>query len=115
MDEGCGCCSSSKFIQDDEFKVFGRLIRLADVLLAISDCKNFLALWARAGKFGIVNRFDKVYWNLRADDLEKQSEETINFLYELLERQSQAAIVGITTPEMRAISATAVQPLCVSA
>jgi|SRR5580765_6942954 len=28
--------------------------------------------------------YKKAYWNLRADDLQKQSEETISFLYHLL-------------------------------
>lgn len=62
-------------------------VRLADVLLSIAERIGF----ATVKELGI-NSFGEFFfsdnikerWNLRADDLEKQSEETINFLYELL-------------------------------
>ena len=52
-------------------KPIGRAIHLADVLLAATNQ---------------ANRYELLpgYWNLRADDLEKQSDETVEFLYELL-------------------------------
>lgn len=79
-----------------ELAIVGRPIRLADVLLAIhgryhhGDVVDVRIL--PSGTFqkmytGTVMPGDWDYgpvWNLRADDLEKQSEETINFLAELL-------------------------------
>jgi len=67
--------------------------RLADVLLAIKesesyghyipsvDCEGYFR-----AETGVVIGDEKgdMRWNLYADDLEKQSEETISFLYELL-------------------------------
>jgi hypothetical protein len=74
--------------KESEFKVLGRPIRLADVLLAIlkqDPANRTKLLLESSGQFRQVfpNRLGP-YWNLRADDLEKQSEETISFLYELL-------------------------------
>jgi hypothetical protein len=76
-------------------KVSGRPIRLADVLLAIGQRQkdsetpfNFAI-----HDSGAIMKWDLrlaewfntcIVWNLDADDLEKQSEETITFLYELL-------------------------------
>jgi hypothetical protein len=58
------------------YKVLGRPIRLADVLLAVHEIH---------GSFKYdIDMVERSGWSLRADDLEKQSEETINFLYELL-------------------------------
>jgi hypothetical protein len=64
--------------------------RLGDVLLAFQgqgiatkmaiDENGYFYLFA-GGSFG---REDECSWNLRADDLEKQPEETISFLYDLL-------------------------------
>jgi hypothetical protein len=73
-------------------KCLNATIRLADVLLAMEqsrkrDGSEWLVMFT--GEFRYVNvlhhsleRHPK--WNLRADDLREQSEETINFLYELL-------------------------------
>jgi hypothetical protein len=73
-------------------KILGRPIRLADVLLAFSvehfpkrddilaivDVQAALDIyWAKVKD--IIRRFD-----LRADDLEKQPEETVDFIYSLL-------------------------------
>jgi len=69
-------------------------IRLADVLLAIGTLKRFspapeafsigehlsLDFFAHGDD---ANRF-RISWNLRADSLEQQSEETVKFLWELL-------------------------------
>jgi hypothetical protein len=61
------------------FPIFiNRPIRLADVLRAQDKVLPF-----RKGYMGKMT--DTVLkWNLRADDLEKQSEQTIDFLHELL-------------------------------
>jgi hypothetical protein len=61
--------------------VQGRPIRLADVLLAINA-----TLRKERGTISLDENSVKLilFWNLRADDLEKQSEETISFLAELL-------------------------------
>jgi len=67
--------------------------RLADVLLAIRnsgdyghyvpsvDCEGYFR-----AETGVVigDENGDMQWNLRADDLEQQSPETINFLYSLL-------------------------------
>jgi hypothetical protein len=62
--------------KESEFKVIGRPIRLADVLLALHQTQ---------GSFRYdIDMVERSKWKLRADDLEKQSEEAISFLYELL-------------------------------
>ena len=54
-----------------------RPIRLADVLLAIGEIRpDFLLAVGHLAS-----------WNLRKDNLEEQSEETINFLASLLEKK----------------------------
>jgi hypothetical protein len=62
-------------------QVLDRPIRLADVLLAIGS-KYAVDGAGEIYRSGYLTG-DSV-WNLRADDLEQQSEETISFLYELL-------------------------------
>jgi hypothetical protein len=62
---------------EDITEVLGRPIRLADVCWAMFTQKSL-----GPGEYADLA---VIYWNLRADDLEKQSEETINFLYELLQ------------------------------
>jgi hypothetical protein len=44
------------------------------------DEYGYFCLFA-GGTFG---REDECFWNLRTDDLQKQSDETINFFFELL-------------------------------
>jgi hypothetical protein len=80
-----------KRLHPDEVQVLGRPIRLADVLLTIPKNKSAKAQSVSMnGDFFDFDEDMKDYnvvgspWNLRADDLEKQSEETINFIYELL-------------------------------
>jgi hypothetical protein len=73
-----------KTAEIEKHKILGRPIRLADIYVAylgngkpsetIVDVNNHLSKELKI----------MTLWNLRADDLEKQSEETINFLYELL-------------------------------
>jgi hypothetical protein len=68
----------------EEIKSIARHIRLADVLLAMEGTGQKTKTADR-----LINLHDNcwgqdVRWNLRADDIEKQSEETISFLYELL-------------------------------
>lgn len=81
----------------DKYKILGRPIRLADVLLAINQANdtNQYSGIGNNGHFttdfgektawsGDGNNQKAIMWNLRADDLEKQSEEMIEFLYQLL-------------------------------
>lgn len=71
-------------------KIIGRTIRLADVLLAIENMK--ITREELVQKLGIDTPQMAMYlvgkivqsWNLLKDDLTQQSEETIDFLYELL-------------------------------
>jgi hypothetical protein len=69
-------------------QIIGRPIRLADVLLAIN---NPNAVGLLTGVSGVNDDYsgnleyeDEPLWNLRADDLNSQSEETIEFLVGLL-------------------------------
>jgi hypothetical protein len=69
-------------------EILGRPIRLADVLLA-SGCNTYTVPKDRFHSGDLLFSGDwqtggQIVWNLRADDLEKQSEETISFIYELL-------------------------------
>jgi hypothetical protein len=61
----------SATIFPSDFTALGRPIRLADVLWTLKTVHK--------GEHG-----KDLIWNLCADDLREQSEETINFLYELL-------------------------------
>lgn len=82
--------------EKNNYEILGRPIRLADVLLAIDGTyRHGDAITVRIIPGGTFERLHtgnvlpgewnpQVRWNLRADDLEKQSEETIDFLYELL-------------------------------
>ena len=77
-------------------EILGRPIRLADVLLAMEVNKTFAKQVPSGAYRGsktsaltfLVGRKNRL-WNLRADDLEKQSKETISFLYRLLEGDNQ--------------------------
>src|SRR5689334_16148147 len=70
-------------IQRAKVQILYRPIRLADVLLAIGETDWYVG---RHGRFFKWSRNlgemigQPISWNLRADDLEKQSPETINFL-----------------------------------
>lgn len=80
-----------------EVQILGRPIRLADVLLAVD---KLLYIEIEGGRTHPENMFvnckgDFILetglilgrWNLREDDLSKQSEETLKFLAELLNQQ----------------------------
>jgi hypothetical protein len=74
------------------------VIRLADVLLATNNAVRNMAVqdFGALMLFSVDEDTDSLdwnevmvdgkrrHWNLRADDLRQQSEETINFLYDLL-------------------------------
>lgn len=70
--------------------ITGRPIRLADVLVAMAgysvgiECDGMAI--DRHGRFfnWLKNEEHQPDWNLHADDLEQQSDETISFLYSLL-------------------------------
>lgn len=73
-------------------KILGREIRLSDVLLALEklneDRKSYWGIDSE-GEFIKFKRYDidensNIFWDLKNDNLELQSEETINFLVELL-------------------------------
>lgn len=71
----------------DEYEIIGRPIRLADVLLAMNDHAPLAC--SHSGGFLKGGREWKyrepvVRWNLRADDLEQQSDECIEFIHSLL-------------------------------
>lgn len=100
-----------ELIKNGEIKIIGRPVRLADVLLAIGNHQDkwretnwftwVFPVAQELGKSGewanfcgyshdkgwaLLTNKDKcpVGWNLRADDLEDQSEDTIEFIYSLL-------------------------------
>lgn len=66
-------------------RIIGRPIRLADVLLAIGCDKDEEESYPGEGK-EVAGRILGIcgFWNLREDDLSKQSGETINFIHQLL-------------------------------
>lgn len=76
----------------DEVTVIGRPIRLADVLLAVGEAAREVSYFVDSdGNFhewfapkGRLDLRTIAHWNLREDDLSKQSEETIEFLASLL-------------------------------
>lgn len=71
----------------DSFTPEGRPIRLADVLLTI-DAVQMKNLYEKKiipiPRKGIFGKICDGKWNFFKDDLTQQSEETIDFLYELL-------------------------------
>lgn len=91
-------------LKEEDCKVLGRDIRLADVLVTVMEttpfkldvvCESKATLYVRDrnlyGQSALLEKLDKktggrrgVEWNLREDSLEKQSQETISFLAELL-------------------------------
>jgi hypothetical protein len=92
------CIAANPEIRVDDHcfcgRTFDRPIRLADVLLAIGKHLEIAYACDEAGWFwkdndegdgdwNLIGSSGR--WNLRADDLEKQREETINFLYKLLQ------------------------------
>lgn len=71
---------------DEEWKIIGRPIRLADVLLALNNHKSVREPDKHEWQiYGLCNDAFPRSWNLRKDDLSEQSDECISFLYELLQ------------------------------
>lgn len=70
-----------------DYKVLGREIRLADVLLAIKSSPKCDTLWEYEVIsdliWGKTNKQIEM-WNLRKDSLSEQSEETLKFISDLL-------------------------------
>lgn len=77
----------------NEYEILGRDIRLADVLLVVHGNKEYVDVVIDSrGRFGDDNGalgiHDKgVMWNLLKDNLEEQSDETIDFIYHLIENK----------------------------
>ena len=72
-----------------DLEVLGRSIGLADVLLAMEPigCTTYAA--DRLINFYVYPDSNDVRWNLRADDLTRQSDECLTFLVVLLEPDDQ--------------------------
>lgn len=76
---------------EEAVEILGRPIRLADVLLAIQETHIELAK-VNHETLRITPTAEKVtvkgygFWNLRADSLSEQSDETIHFLAELFSK-----------------------------
>lgn len=68
-------------LKDGEYEILGRPIRLADILLAMNTNLKI----SKVAMEGWLEIITGEKWNLRADDLEKQSPETIDFLANLLQ------------------------------
>lgn len=84
--EGMGTTTTIKERQIT--KIIGRPVRLADVLLAskgmIHDIEND-GEYMRTFELHEDGSHDlQIFWNLRKDSLEDQSEDTIEFIYSLL-------------------------------
>jgi hypothetical protein len=85
------CAHGTRSEQSLYTRGFDRPIRLADVLLAITKASpnNHNRVWLKSdGRFVLNENGNSLHnpadWNLRKDDLTEQSEECINFIYELL-------------------------------
>lgn len=74
-------------------EIIGRDIRLADVLLAMNKIDDYAVLVSVGGNFykqyigGDGDWYTDTlgaYWNLRADNLNNQSDETIDFIHSLI-------------------------------
>lgn len=72
---------------DGKIQAIGRHIRLADVLLAVNDRYSFdgggWVLYKQEGK-SWLGKGKKMFWNLKDDNLDNQSEECIDFIYSIL-------------------------------
>lgn len=74
-----------KVTENGDWIILGRPIRLADVLLALKEGPS-ISFSADYSEFfeGDINIRSGIFWNLKDDNLEHQSEETINFIADLL-------------------------------
>lgn len=75
--------TESEFINFQTKEIIGRPIRLADVLLAIDAAKPQRYHIAANGQFYRAGK-EGAIWNLRADDLDQQSDGTVSFIHGLL-------------------------------
>lgn len=74
----------TKFSYNASFKdIIGRDIRLADVLLALKQHPDCDTSWEYEVASIIIWEFSRK-WNLRADNLNDQSDETIDFIQSLI-------------------------------
>jgi hypothetical protein len=69
---------------EDGFKIIGRPIRLADILVAISKRDTVIYSIHTDGTFLTKSGDTGVKYNLPADDITLQSPETISFIHNLL-------------------------------
>lgn len=73
-----------------KYKILGRPIRLADVLVAIgkdAEKSTDFDLYSdrlNIGHYDEVGYYTHCRWNLLSDDLTKQSQECVEFIYNLL-------------------------------
>ncbi len=70
----------------EHLEIIGRPIRLADVLLAIKS-PFYINAYGQMESMGKDN--GGISWDLKHDDLNLQTQKTINFLYDLLSTHSQ--------------------------
>lgn len=92
-----GVCSEYEFTTKEEIEIIGRPIRLADVLLAIwkqDKCKGADILRTHTGNIASggfketnLEHIVMGLWNLLKDDLEEQSDETVEFISNLLSNE----------------------------
>lgn len=75
-----------EYIESEIEEILGRSIRLTDVLLAIKAYKIKLDFDTRSQPFLFITDWKEktVIWNLLKDNLEDQSEETLEFISNLL-------------------------------
>jgi hypothetical protein len=84
-----GVVGRNDYLSEKDCEIVGRPIRLADVLLAMDKFASSAIHVDNHGCFFFASAHDVLAptkaWNLRNDDLNEQSEETINFLADLLQ------------------------------
>jgi len=78
--KGEGRSNAFSEINKDEFEIIGRPIRLTDVLLAMDNRK----FYRFAKTMDEANELAWDYWNLKDDNLNNQSPETLDFIHNLL-------------------------------
>lgn len=69
----------------EEFKIIGRPIRLADILLAINkEHDSFMPHTKKEEMYFQYKREGGFVWNLKAGDITLQSDETVDLVFNLL-------------------------------
>lgn len=79
-----GFSSSVYDVYKSGLNILGRKIGLADVLLAIENIDARIKLNRHSSEVKVFASATMFTWDCSKDDLTQQSEETINFLYEVL-------------------------------